>query len=69
MDYIKNCLRNKWIWSSLVVQWVKDLVLSLQWLGLLLWHKFYPGLGTPTCQGVWPPQSEFIKVVEYKINI
>ena len=29
-------------WSSLVVQPVKDLVRSLQWLGLLLWHRFYP---------------------------
>ena len=26
--------------SSLVVQWVKDLVWSLQWLGLLLWCGF-----------------------------
>ena len=24
-------------WSSLVAQWVKDLALSLQWLGSLLW--------------------------------
>ena len=29
-------------WSSLVAQQVKDLVLSLQWLGLLLWHGFDP---------------------------
>ena len=29
----------------LVVQWVKDLVLSLQWLGLLLWHEFDPWPG------------------------
>ena len=26
--------------SSLVPQWVKDLALSLPWLGLLLWHTF-----------------------------
>ena len=25
-----------------MAQWVKDLALSLQWLGLLLWHKFDP---------------------------
>lgn len=31
--------------SSLVVPWVKDLVLSLQWLGLLLWFEFDPWLG------------------------
>ena len=28
------------IWHSLVAQWVKDLVLSLQQLELLLWHGF-----------------------------
>lgn len=32
-------------WSSLVAQWVKDLALSLQWFGPLLWHGFnsWPG--------------------------
>ena len=25
-----------------MAQWVKDLVLSLQWLGLLLWLRFSP---------------------------
>ena len=33
------------LWSSLVVQQVKDLALSLQQLGLLLWHGFDPWLG------------------------
>ena len=28
--------------NSLVVQWVKDPALSLQWLGLLLWCRFNP---------------------------
>ena len=28
--------------SSLVVQWVKDLVLSLQWVGSRLCHGFNP---------------------------
>jgi len=28
--------------SSLVAQQIRDLVLSPQWLGLLLWHKFDP---------------------------
>ena len=32
-------------WSSLVVQWVKDLALSLQHLGSLLWLEFDPWLG------------------------
>ena len=32
--------------SSLVVHWVKDLMLSLQWLRLLLWLGFdlWPGI-------------------------
>ena len=29
-------------WSYCVAQQVKDLALSLQWLGLLLWHGFDP---------------------------
>ena len=28
--------------SSFVVQWVKDPMLSLQWLELMLWHVFDP---------------------------
>ena len=32
-------------WSSLVAQWVKDLALSLQWFGLLLWPGFDPWPG------------------------
>ena len=28
-----------------MVQWLKDLMLSLQWLGLLLWHRFHPWPG------------------------
>ena len=28
---------------------VKDLVLSLLWLGLLLWHSYCCGLGTSSC--------------------
>ena len=28
--------------SSPVAQWVKDLALSLQWYGFLLWRGFYP---------------------------
>ena len=35
--------------SSLGVQWVKYLALSLQQLGSLLWHGFYPSPGTSTC--------------------
>ena len=32
--------KNKKTWSSLVAQWVKDLVWSLRRPGLLLWHRF-----------------------------
>ena len=44
----KNLLSSGVLW-----QWVKDLVLSLQWLGLLLWHGFDP-LGTLICPKAWP---------------
>ena len=32
-------------WSSLVAQWVKDLALSLLWLGSLMWCGFHPWPG------------------------
>ena len=37
--------------DSLVAQWVKDLVLSLQWLGHCCGMGLIPGLGTSMCQG------------------
>ena len=37
--------------SSLVVQWVKDLILSLQWLQSLRGVDLIPGQGTSTCHG------------------
>ena len=40
--------------SSLVVQWIKDLTLSLQWLGLLLWHAFNPCPRNFHMPRVWP---------------
>ena len=39
---------------SLVVQWVKDLVVSLQWLGSLLWHGFDPWPRNFCMPRVWP---------------
>ena len=40
----------KTLWGGpLVVWWFKDPVLSLQWLGLQLWHGFNPW--PSTCQG------------------
>ena len=38
-------------WSSIAAQQVKDLVVSLQWLGSLLGSGLSPGPGTPTCCG------------------
>ena len=35
--------------TSLLAQQVKDLTLSVRWLGLLLWHGFDPCPGTSTC--------------------
>ena len=32
--------KRQWVKRSLVAWWVKDLVLSLLWLWLLLWHGF-----------------------------
>ena len=35
-------VKTKEILSLLVAQWFKDLVVSLQWLGSLLWHGSDP---------------------------
>ena len=45
-------------WSSLVVQWVKDLVLSLQHLESLLWLGFVPWLGNFHILQQPPPQKK-----------
>ena len=37
-----------------MVQWVKDLALSLQWLGSLLWCRFDSWLGNFHVLWVWP---------------
>ena len=42
------------IWHSLVVQQVKDPMLSLQQLGVLLWHGFDPWPGNLHMPQVWP---------------
>ena len=39
------------LWSSLVAQWVKDLVFSLLWLRSLLWHRFDSRPKISTCCG------------------
>jgi len=40
-----------------VAQWVKDLVLSLQWLGSLLRHSFNPWLGNFHMPQAWPKKK------------
>ena len=40
--------------SSLVVQWIKDLVLPLLWLRSLLWHRFDPWPGNCHMLREWP---------------
>ena len=43
--------------SSLVAQWVKDPVLSLQCLRLLLWCGFDPWPGNSHVLWLWPPEK------------
>ena len=62
--YVKNlCItiffkKKGLFWSSLVVQWVKDLAFSLLWLGSLFCCKFdfWPGTSLP--QGCTPPHQK-----------
>ena len=42
---LEEWLRIRVVRSSLVVPWVRDLALSLQWLGSLLWHRLSPWSG------------------------
>ena len=44
--------------NSFLVQWVKDLVLSMQQLGLLLWHKFDPWPRNFHMPQVWPKKKK-----------
>ena len=39
-------IKSTFLWSSLVAQQVKDLALSLLWLGSILWHDSIPGPGS-----------------------
>ena len=41
-----------------MAQWVKDLVLSLLWCRLLLWHKFHPWPWNFVGCGVWPKKEK-----------
>ena len=50
--------QNRHPWSSLVVQYVKDLALSLQWLGTLLWRGFDPWPGNFRILRAWPKPNQ-----------
>ena len=56
------CTLEVWWWlrkgSSLVAQWVKDLTLSLQWLGSLLWLGFDPWPGNSHMPQVWQKKKK-----------
>ena len=41
-----------------MVQWVKDLALSLQWLGLLLWCGFRPWPRNFCMSQAWPQNEQ-----------
>ena len=49
--------------ESLVLQWVKDLALSLQWLGLLLWHRFDPWPGNFYMLWAWLKKKAIVSSV------
>ena len=42
-----------------LIQWVKDLALSLLWLRLLLWHGFDPWPGNICMPQTWPKKIFF----------
>ena len=51
-----------------MVQWVNDLVLSLQWLGLLLWCRFDPWSGNFHISQAWPKKKikkNYLKTWQY----
>ena len=49
---------------SLVVQWVKELALSLLWLGLLLWIGLDPWPGNIYMPQAWPKKGKHHSVLE-----
>ena len=49
--------------ESLVLQWVKDLALLLQWLDLLLWHRFDPWPGNFYMLWTWLKKKAIVSSV------
>ena len=43
------------------MQQIKDLALSLQWFGLLLWHGFDPWSGNVHMPQAWPERKKSFK--------
>ena len=61
--------KNKKRDSSLAVQWVKDPMLSLQWLRSLLWHRFNPWPANFHMPWGWPKERKnLLKEQEKKMT-
>ena len=52
-----------------MVQWVKDLALSLRWHGSLLWHKFHPWARNFPMLWAWPKKKEYAQTSMNSITI
>ena len=69
LQFVKNAVsvkhseakhnKTRYPWRSLVVQQVKDLVLSLQWLRSPLWLRFSPCPGNFYIPRDWPKKTSF----------
>ena len=55
-------------WNSLEAKWVKNLALSLQQPGLLLWREFDPWPRNFHIPWVWPKKSKEIKRIKKDIK-
>ena len=73
MQYLTSMLHGNMDWhlsskSSFFVQQAKDLILSLQRLGLLLWHEFDPCLRNFHILQVWP-KKDILHLVKTAMKI
>ena len=51
-----------------MAQWVKDLALSLLWLGSLLWHKFDPWPWNLHMPWTWPKKQSKVKSIDSRLS-